>query len=61
MSDKALVLASALSHVHVGVGRSEGIVDLPVIRDGTGVFFLPASSLKGSMKTALACCNKLWK
>ncbi len=54
MSDKALVLASTLSHVHVGVGRSEGVVDLPVIRDSSEVFFLPASSIKGSMKTALA-------
>lgn len=45
-----LYLATALTPVHVGVGRSPGVVDLPLARDGFGLPYLPGSSLKGSVK-----------
>ncbi len=44
-------LAGALTPLHVGVGRSPGVVDLPVARDGFGLPFLPASAVKGSLKS----------
>jgi CRISPR-associated protein Cmr4 len=44
-------LGAAVTPVHVGIGRSPGAVDLPVARDGFGVPFIPASSLKGSTKS----------
>ncbi len=44
-------LFSAVTPVHVGVGRSPGTVDLPVARDSFGVPYVPASSLKGSVKS----------
>ncbi len=42
----------ALTPLHVGVGRSPGIVDLPIARDSLGYPWIPASSLKGSIKSA---------
>ena len=48
------VLAAALTHIHVGAGRSPGVVDLPVVRDPLGVFYIPGSSLKGSLKSTIA-------
>ena len=50
----AVLLAAALTHLHPGAGRSPGVVDLPVIRDPHGIFFVPGSSIKGSLKTMLA-------
>ena len=44
-------LLAALTPVHVGVGRSPGAVDLPVARDGLGLPFIPASGIKGSVKS----------
>lgn len=46
-----IFLAAAVTPVHVGVGRSPGTVDLPVARDEYGLPYLPASSLKGSVKS----------
>jgi len=44
-------LASALTSLHVGVGRSVGVVDLPVAKDAFGIPYIPASSLKGTFKS----------
>lgn len=46
-----LYLLSALTPVHVGVGRSPGSVDLPIARDGFGIPYIPGSGLKGSVKS----------
>lgn len=56
-----LVLASALTNIHVGAGRSPGVVDLPVVRDPLGVFYIPGSSLKGSLKSTAATIKKCIK
>lgn len=48
------LLASALTHLHPGAGRSPGVVDLPVIRDPLGYPFIPGSSIKGALKSLLA-------
>ncbi len=45
------LFAIALTNVHVGAGRAPSVVDLPVIRDSLGVPFIPASSIKGALKT----------
>jgi len=50
----ALLLASALTKLHPGAGRSPGTVDLPVIRDPLGYPYIPGSQVKGSLKTRLA-------
>ncbi len=46
-----------MTPLHIGVGRSPGVVDLPVIRDSYGLPFVPASSLKGVLKSSclLSC------
>ncbi len=39
------------SHVHVGVGQSEGPLDLPVARErGTDFLFVPGSAVKGAFR-----------
>ncbi len=48
------VLAGALSNIHPGAGRSPGVVDLPVVKDPFGVFYVPGSGLKGALKSSLA-------
>ncbi|MEM1509651.1 MAG: type III-B CRISPR module RAMP protein Cmr4 [Thermofilaceae archaeon] len=48
-----LVFIEAVTHVHAGVGRAGGVVDLPVQRDEYGYPCIYASSLKGALKTAL--------
>ncbi len=48
------LLASALTHVHVGAGRAPGAVDLPVIKDPFGVPYIPGSSFKGAIKSQIA-------
>jgi len=52
------LLISALEHIHVGTGRSSGPVDLPVVRDPFGYPYIPASSLKGSLKSYLLRKNQ---
>ena len=53
-SSYRLMVASALTPVHPGAGRSPGIVDLPVVRDSLGYPYIPGSEVKGALKTALA-------
>ncbi len=43
---------AALTPVHVGVGRSPGVVDLPIARDSFGYPWIPASGLKGVIKSS---------
>lgn len=45
-------LAYAVTPIHVGVGRSPGVVDLPIARDGFGFPFIPGSSIKGTVKSS---------
>jgi CRISPR-associated protein Cmr4 len=41
----------AETHVHVGIGRMEGAVDLPVAREGvSGYPFAPGSGVKGALR-----------
>ncbi len=51
-------LAGALTHIHTGAGRSPGAVDLPVIKDSLGYYFIPGSSMKGSIKSTLGRMKK---
>ncbi len=44
----------AITHLHPGAGRSPGIVDLPVVKDTMGYPLVPASSVKGALKTRCA-------
>ncbi len=44
----------ALTHLHPGAGRSPGVVDLPVVKDSLGYPLVPASSVKGALKTRCA-------
>jgi len=48
-----VVFASTLTKVHPGAGRSPGVVDLPVVRDPLGIWYIPGSEVKGSLKTSL--------
>lgn len=51
MSNVRLLFAHALSPLHAGTGQSTGAVDLAIARDqATGFPYLPASSLKGSLR-----------
>lgn len=50
------LLGVAVTHLHPGAGRSPGIVDLPVMRDSLGYPMVPASSVKGALKTR---CGRL--
>jgi len=45
------ILASALTPLHPGAGRAPGVVDLPVQHDPYGYPLIPASSVKGALKT----------
>ncbi len=53
LTGKAL-LGVAVTHLHPGAGRSPGIVDLPVVKDSMGYPLVPASSVKGALKTRCA-------
>jgi len=44
------VLVKTITNLHVGVGQSAGIVDLPVQRDSLGFPNIPSSSIKGALK-----------
>ncbi len=48
-----LFLIEAVTHLHVGVGRASGAVDLPIQRDEYGFPCIYSSSLKGAFKTAM--------
>ncbi len=50
----AVILVSALTHLHPGAGRSLGAVDLPVVRDSLHIPFLSGSMFKGALKTQAA-------
>ncbi|NPA99146.1 MAG: type III-B CRISPR module RAMP protein Cmr4 [Crenarchaeota archaeon] len=50
-SSADILFLLALSPIHVGIGRSPGIVDLPIIRDNFGLPIIPGSSLKGALKS----------
>ena len=52
-----LVLYSALTPLHIGIGRAPGAVDLPIARDSFGYPFIPGSSIKGSVKSF---CLREW-
>ena len=57
----APVLASALTPLHPGAGRVPGVVDLPVQRDPYGYPLVPASSVKGALKTQAGLRNRCVK
>ncbi|MCD6487670.1 MAG: type III-B CRISPR module RAMP protein Cmr4 [Desulfurococcales archaeon] len=46
----SLVLIKTLSPLHIGIGRTVGITDLPIARDGLKLPVIPASSLKGALR-----------
>ncbi len=49
-----VLVASSLTKLHPGAGRSPGVVDLPVIRDPLGYPYVPGSQVKGALKSLLA-------
>src|SRR5579859_6176319 len=52
MNNAQLTFTHALSPLHAGVGQGAGVIDLPIAREkGTGLPFLPGSSLKGALRT----------
>lgn len=53
LSKSSILLASSLVPIHPGAGRVPGLVDLPVQRDPLGYPYIPASEVKGSLKTFL--------
>jgi len=57
-----LILAYAITPVHVGMGRAPGVVDLPFQRDSIGYPIVYGSSFKGVLKsTLMSKDNKLAK
>jgi len=48
-----LILAYAVTPVHVGMGRAPGVVDLPFQRDSIGYPIVYGSSFKGVLKSSL--------
>ena len=48
-----LILAYAITPVHVGMGRAPGVVDLPFQRDSIGYPIVYGSSFKGVLKSSL--------
>ena len=48
-----LVIVKTMTPLHAGVGRTSGVVDLPIQRDEYGYPCIYSSSLKGGLKTAL--------
>ncbi|GEM_PF-323538 len=48
-----ILLASSITMLHVGSGRSYGVVDLPIQRDPMGYPIILASSFKGAFKANL--------
>ena len=56
-----LLVASALTPVHPGIGRAPGAVDLPVARDPLGFPLIRGSMVKGALKTRLGQAKKCIK
>ena len=50
---KAL-FAVTITATHFGIGRAPGVVDLPIARDPIGYPIMPASGVKGALKSACA-------
>lgn len=50
----ALIVASAVTHIHPGAGRAPGLVDLPVARDPLGYPYIRGTMVKGALKSAIA-------
>ncbi len=48
-----LLFIRAITPLHVGVGRTGGVVDLPIQRDEYGYPCIYSSSIKGALKTSL--------
>ena len=48
-----LILLKSVTPVHAGVGKTGGIVDLPIQKDEIGYPCIYSSSIKGALKTAL--------
>ena len=50
-SSSAIIVLSAETHIHSGVGQSTGALDLPVARErATHYPFVPGSGIKGAMR-----------
>ena len=49
----SLLLIRTVTPLHIGVGRTVGIVDLPIVRDSLGFPVIPTSSLKGALRSQL--------
>ena len=50
-SKSAIIVLSAETHIHSGVGQSTGALDLPVARERTTHYpFVPGSGVKGAMR-----------
>lgn len=46
----SIILVKAVTPLHIGVGRSIGVVDMPIQRDGFGFPCIPSSSIKGALR-----------
>ncbi|MDT7873491.1 MAG: type III-B CRISPR module RAMP protein Cmr4 [Sulfolobaceae archaeon] len=57
MTKSYLILAYAITPVHVGMGRAPGVVDLPFQRDSIGYPIVYGSSFKGVLKSSLVSKN----
>ena len=49
----SLLLIRTVTPLHIGVGRTVGIVDLPIVRDSLGFPVIPTSGLKGALRSQL--------
>ena len=49
----SLLLIRTITPLHIGVGRTVGVVDLPIVRDALGFPVIPTSSLKGALRSQL--------
>ncbi len=55
MNDSRLLVLHALTPLHVGTGRGEGLIDLPIARDVvTEHPLIPGSGVKGPLRAACA-------
>jgi CRISPR-associated protein Cmr4 len=50
----SLLLVRTVTPFHIGVGRTIGVVDLPIVRDSLGFPVIPTSSLKGALRSQLS-------